>query len=223
MPNQSLTKTAATPQSRLSGSKLALQVLLALSDALPRQNGGKPFSPETLEFMAGGLAELPADALKAAASKALNSCRFMPTVAELREFAGCPAPSAAETVRAEELAAWDAVQAWVTLYRARLRNPTTGHLGWTNATSYGPWCKAPRPIEPLQPRTESALRRVGGPDAIQSAWGTPEEVWLQKRFCEEYRLADAIQDAQRALQAGRGGVRELAEGLAAQLAMGRVQ
>lgn len=220
--NQSLTKTAVTPKSPLSGMKLALQVLGALSESLPRQNGAQPFSPEALEFMAEGLADLPADGLKRAATRARNSCRWMPTVAELRDFAGCSEASIADAERAAEIAAWDQAQAWVRRYRERLRNITTGQLGWTDASDYL-WLNAadrPTPIRPLPARVEEALRRVGGPDAIQSAWRTDAEVWLRKSFCEAYRLSAAIQDARESLQVGSGEVERLVDGLAGQLGMG---
>lgn len=218
----SLNKTAATPPSPLSGSKLALQIVMALSEALPRQNSSQPFSPEALEFMAGGLADIPADALTRAAAKARNSCRFMPTVAELRELSGMASATAEGIMRAEELAAWAAAESWVRRYGPRLRNHTTGVIEWADWRDYDalPWKRRPEPIKPLPIRIESALRSVGGPDAISRNWAEQDQHWLRDRFCEAYRLAPAVEDARGALGGGEGEVKRLVGGLTERMGIG---
>jgi hypothetical protein len=184
--------------------RLALQILGALSECLPRQNGAQALSPEALEFMAEGLVNLPADDLRRGAGLARDTCKFFPTVAELRALSGAVSVKPEDAHRAEELAAWEQVQRWVKRHRDKLRCVQTGHLGWPLPEQH---------IEPLPARANDALRRVGGPDAIQSAWGSDSETWLQKSFCEAYRLSDAIGDAQLALGAASDMTGELAVGM----------
>ena len=218
-----LSRQGATPPSPLSGSKLALQVLAALSECLPRQHGQQPLTPEAMEFMAEGLSDLPAEALRLAVRKARNACKFMPTVAELREWAGAASGKAEDAARAEELAAWSEAIAWLTRYRSRLVNPRTGMMGWSDPAHVNAyWRKRPeRPIPDLPARVIEAVNAAGGPNTVYlSSLSAEDGPWAQKRFCEAYRLADSLQDARKLLQVAPGATDGIADGLAGHLSLG---
>ena len=195
-----------------AGAALALKVLAMLAEALPRANSREPFSPEALEFMAAGLADLPADALERAAARARDTSTFMPTVAELRTLAGCDDATAAQQGRAEELAAWESARQWLRRNAWFMHNPATGGHDWPDAR------QADRVRGSLTPRTEAAVRQIGGADAILADIGGPSEHWVRDRFCEAYRLQPEIETA--ALAMGGAQVQALTARLAKALTMG---
>ena len=71
-----------------------------LCEGLP----GKTPSAVTFKAYEVGLADLPAEAVEAAAMRALRSCKFVPSVAELREMCG------ALTLEQRSIRAWDALE-----------------------------------------------------------------------------------------------------------------
>lgn len=193
--SQSQIKPAAMPPSHSNGSsngKLALRLLVALGEILPRQNGAAPMSPEALEFMADGLADLPADALTRAATRARNACRWFPTVAELRDMAGCGTPGADDALAAEAMAAWETTRIWCVLNR--VHNVHTGAYSMPEPGAAKPG--------PLRPRSEHALRLCGGIHRVVCSRDTDDEKWCRRDFIEAYRLAPAVEDAARQLGAG---------------------
>lgn len=217
--SRSQSKPAAMQPSRSAASsgestkRQALQALVALSEALPRASSREPFTPEVLEFMAEGLADLSPDAILGAAMKALRVCRFMPTVAEIRELAGCPAITPTKAAQAEAEAAWLRVRGWCV--RNRVSNPHSGIFGMPEPGS--------ELGGQLSHRELQSLALAGGINRVVCSRDTGDEQWCRKAFIEAYVLSPAVDDARKSLLAAQGEALALADGLAATLALGGPQ
>lgn len=164
---------------------------MALSELLPRQNASAPLTAAALDLMASVIArELNVDQIESAAHLAASTLQWFPTPRQFLALAGRATPE--DQSRAEELAAWDALKAWVASNEWRLRNMHTGVLGWVDHAAE--WSGSHAPLEPLPPRIEYACRHVGGPEAVRRATAPgEEETWLRREFCEAYRHAPEIE------------------------------
>lgn len=178
-------------------------MVLALSEILPRAGARAPLSPEALDFMAEGLADIPPERLHAAAIRARNSLRFFPTVAELRQFAGMPPEDPETLMVAESLAAWETVCAWCS--RNAKRNV---HSGIYEVPDHSRGA--------LTPREDHALRIAGGINRFLMSRGTDELKWVKRDFIEAYRVEPLMDAAETASPAAL----RLAESLAKKLTLG---
>lgn len=188
--------------SRSKSLLAATGVLVALADQFGRQ-----FKPDTMAMMAEGLAQdLTPEQITAAGRRGVLECKFFPSVAELREFAGAGPVAAKETESAEAVQAWEVCVGWVRRNAWRTRSPESGHIA-----------ESVPGVEPLPDRILAAVRYAGGLTQVYLSLATGEGLqWLRKAFVDRFVMEPAIQR----LPSADGEALELAERTARRLSGG---
>jgi len=187
-----------------------LKILTALSDLFNRA-----LSAETLAMMHSAITDISPDDLQKAANVAIMRCKYMPTVAELREYVGCAPYRAQDEQEASALAALVALKAWLDLYARYFENH-----GFVLVSYAREWESA---MKPLDPRTARAIEAAGGERRCMEAWHNARNVatgssekweWFARDFRKAYLLDRIIQAEMRKLESasdqkslGTGGVR----------------
>lgn len=82
-----------------------------LARSLPRA-ASLQITEDTLDFMAAALSDLTVEEINRAGTRAVLQCRFMPTVAELRELAGRSLARAADQPKIASAATLAALREW---------------------------------------------------------------------------------------------------------------
>lgn len=116
----------------------------------------RPITPAVLTAYEIGLEGLTIDEIEAAAKRALQTCRFMPTPAELRELAGGLKPED------------QAVLAWETAVRA------VENYGWYHSVQFE------------DAAITATIRSLGGWQRFCERCGGEEEKWLRQEFLRTY-------------------------------------
>ena len=116
----------------------------------------RPITPAVLTAYEMGLEGLTINEIEAAAKRALQTCRFMPTPAELRELAGDAKPEDAALI------------AWEIATRA------VEAIGWYGSVQFE------------DPAITATIRSLGGWQKFCERCGGEEEKWLRKEFLTTY-------------------------------------
>ncbi len=133
--------------------------------------------------MIDALADIPFEAVNRAAQQAVLACKFMPTISELRDMAGYGAPKAEQAVQAASHAAFETAAQWVKRWAWKLRSPESGSLAESHER-----------VPPLEERSLSAIRRLGGMTRFYLGLRDPEQApWVRRDFVQEYELQPAIE------------------------------
>ena len=103
-----------------------------------------------------GLSDLPIENISEAVGKALRTSKWMPTVSELRGFAGVKTPEQ------------EAAAAWETLCEGISRVGLRESIDFTDR------------------RINAAVRHVGGWERVNSRGGDDFHVWLKKEFIADF-------------------------------------
>lgn len=154
---------------------------------------------ERMEIYARALEDIPQDRLKLAFLRALQERTFFPKVAELRALA---LASSDEGKKVEANAAWDYVNEYLRQWGVDLL-PL-----YSNGQIITP--------PPLDPRTDYALRRIGGLRALNQV-EVDKVPFMYRDFCEAYTLAPVAELLEQPLQAQfgddklQGKIRQLSE------------
>lgn len=144
---------------------------------------GRELSTPAQVMIIEGLMDVPLDALRRAVGQAIRSCKFMPSVAELREMADAPGTKAAE--QGQSHLAWETSCAWLQKWAWKLRSPESGRIAESHER-----------VPPLEQRSLSAIRRLGGMTRMYLALGDPDQLqWVRKDFLQEYELAGQVEAA----------------------------
>jgi len=116
----------------------------------------RPITPAVLTAYEMGLDGLAIEEIEAAAKRALKTCKFMPTPAELRELAGDAKPEDAALI------------AWEIATRA------VEAIGWYGSVQFE------------DPAITATIRSLGGWQKFCERCGGEEEKWLRKEFLTTY-------------------------------------
>jgi len=162
------TSPLSTPHSRWLGEQVAI-----LAEAF-----NEPLKPERIRVYVQDLADLSAEQLSFAFSRARRGLKFFPRIAEIRELAGAN-PERSDD--AEARAAWDVLMDFVSRY---VQSDVFGNY----APDQG--CRStPMPI--LSERILDTVRRSGSWRAFKCM--TPSDFpFQQKRFFEEFKAWHAV-------------------------------
>jgi hypothetical protein len=124
-----------------------------------------------MELYVSALADIPQDRLSVAFRRALRELTFFPKVAELRNFA---ASTSEDEKKVEANAAWDYVNEYLRKW------------GVDRFSLYSVGTVTAPP--PLDARTDYALRRIGGLQALNQV-DVDKRPFMYRDFCEAYALA----------------------------------
>jgi hypothetical protein len=150
---------------------------------------GETLTPERVEiYLRCFEAEpgLSCDRLLDALAQCLRSCKFFPRIPEVLELAGCGAAAIESQLDAQ------AEAAWMQLERFLLKHyhPDLGIHGiWSGGREYAP--------PPLDRRTETAMRAVGGAARVWWAITLEDDQtqygWVKKEFIAAWKRAPAVE------------------------------
>ena len=176
-----------------SGSENVSKVFSWIVDQLTMlaEGFGETLTVERTEIYAQALADIPRDRLSVAFRRALRELTYFPKVAELRNFA---VSSTKDEKKVEANAAWEYVNEYLRKWGAdRLPIYSGGEV-----TS----------PPPLDPRSDYALRRVGGLRALNQV-DVDKMPFMYRDFCEAYALAPVAEAMALPLQEQFGEARLL--------------
>ncbi len=122
---------------------------------------GRAPTPATYLGYEMGLEDLPLAKIKHAATRAMRECRFMPTVAELRELTGELSPEARAV------------------------------LAWSDLASAVETQGAYRSVDFSDSVINATVRSLGGWVYVCELGGDEFEKWLRQRFLQTYKAMDA--------------------------------
>lgn len=174
-----LARSRATLQKPLSADELDAWLAKRLAN-LQAVFPGQPLTKEANEVYLAEMehlfTEIGADRLDNALRLCVRECRFMPTIAEIRDKAGMNQKGVDESQANQ---AWLAVIEYLRKYGA-VPSPVL---------SRGQWFTAPK----LPPRIMQAVRMAGGLKAIEDT--PPEDVhFRQEQFLEAYKAYEYSQN-----------------------------
>jgi hypothetical protein len=172
-PNDSSNKISKSTLASNSDSERELGMLEWIADQVTiLQTAFKePMTEQQQEIYVRALSDISQEQLQAGFDRALRELTFFPKVAEIRKLAGS-IPS--EENKIEALAAWNHVNEYLRQWGVDRLPQRSG----------GTAIEAP----PLDPRTEYALRRIGGFRALN--WVLMKNLpFMQRDFCEAYELS----------------------------------
>jgi nucleotide-binding universal stress UspA family protein len=158
-------------------------------------NCGKALSDDLVALWQDELSDLPFDVLEAAFRKTMQTCRFWPTVADIRSHVQQADSTVAD---AEAERAWDKVLE----YAVRFGNVSSNS------------------IPPITNQAMAAgLRAVGGKDFLEAA-SDEQRLWARKLFLEIYQRQRSLPEvAQLCSQKDSPALREAIDALAQKKAL----
>jgi len=136
----------------------------------------EPLTEERMEIYIRALADIQQDRLRISFQRALQELTWFPKVAELRNLAATPEDASKEDeVKVEADAAWTYV------------NDYLRQWGVDQLPLYSTGGQSTQP-PPLDPRTDYALRRIGGFQALHQM-DINRMPFIYRDFCEAYAQA----------------------------------
>jgi hypothetical protein len=184
-PSPSGTYTTSWLHSREQKSEIA-QKLYTIAEGL-----GEVIEQNRVEIYLRALCDLPFDRLCTVLGSMVITCRKFPAIPDIREaVAGLPA----NLVDLEAEAAWLAAYQWVW----QNWDPDNGVMAWESPTggrsslkpARGEW----KPIAPLPPRSEHAIRAVGGYERVWLDIQNDQYTWVKREWIEAWKRAEKVQE-----------------------------
>jgi hypothetical protein len=167
-------------------------------------------TPERISLYLHALSDLPPEKVAAALESMVKTSRFFPKIVEIREAVLGTSPA---TIDACAEAAWMVVEQWILLNF----DPDNGVREWVSPTGSRAtvqlgedWTRIPK----LPPRSEAAVRAIGGYERVWRDVQSDQYTWMKREFCEAWKRVENVQNLLAIGPAGRKELPEQAGGFA---------